>query len=266
MTSDLMLKLNLLKENIKNYGSVAVAFSGGVDSTLLLRVAHDVLQDQAVAVTVSTCAFPKRELEEAVSFCQKEDIRQIILDIDVLSVDGFVNNPSDRCYWCKKKIFSEIIRVARAHQLNAVFEGSNMDDVQDYRPGSKAVMELGVISPLRDVQLYKSEIRWLSDEYKLPTYNKPSFACLATRFVYGERITKEKLEMVEKAEQVLYELGFSQFRVRLHDKLARIEILPDEFDKMMRCRNEIVSRFKSFGFGYIALDLQGYRTGSMNVF
>ena len=266
MTSDLMSKLNLLKENVRNYGSVAVAFSGGVDSALLLKISHDVLGDQAIAVTANACSFSKRELEESIAFCKNENIRQIIIDIDVLSIEGFVNNPVNRCYWCKKHIFSKIIQIARDNNLRFVLEGSNMDDTQDYRPGFLAITDLGVKSPLHDVQLYKSEIRWLSNEYKLPTSDKPSFACLATRFVYGETITEEKLGMVDKAEQLLFDLGFKQFRVRIHDKMARIEILPDEFDKLIQSRNEIVSRFKSFGFSYISLDLQGYRTGSMNVF
>jgi uncharacterized protein len=259
-------KLEQLQNYIKELGSVAIAFSSGVDSTFLLKVAHDVLGDKAIAVTARSCSFPKRELDEAKAFCQKEGIRHFICDSEELEIEGFSQNPPNRCYLCKRELFEKIIDIAKENDIKYVAEGSNMDDNGDYRPGLIAVAELEVKSPLRAVGLSKAEIRTLSKELGLPTWDKQSFACLSSRFVYGESITEEKLNMVDKAEQLLLDMGFHQIRVRIHDKLARIEVDPCEFEKLIEkdTREEIVSKFKSYGFTYVSMDLAGYRMGSMN--
>lgn len=263
---DIHEKYNALKNYIASLESVAVAFSGGVDSTFLLRTAHDVLGDKAIAVTLSSQMFPHRERDETINFCKTNSITQVLCEVDELNISGFSDNPPDRCYLCKHELFSTIIDVAHAHNLAHVIEGSNVDDLGDYRPGLKAISELGVKSPLREAGLTKSEIRELSRELGLKTWSKPSFACLASRFVYGEKITPEKLIMVERAESLLLSLGFRQMRVRIHDRIARIELLPEDFTRMLdeEMRTKIHDELKSYGFSYVTLDLKGYRTGSMN--
>lgn len=259
-------KLEHLKAYLQSLGSLAVAYSGGVDSTFLLKVAHDVLQDQVVAITARSASFPEREYREAEAFAVANSIRHVSLESEELEVEGFAENPVNRCYLCKKELFIKIKAVAQEQQLKYVAEGSNLDDNGDYRPGLQAVAELGVVSPLREAGLTKAEIRELSGEMGLPTWNKPSFACLASRFPYGESITREKLTMVDQAEQFLLDQGFTQVRVRHHGAVARIEILPEEFPKLVETelRNLLYQTFQKIGFQYATLDLQGYRTGSMN--
>ena len=266
MRNETKKKYILLQENLQRLGSTAVAFSGGVDSAFLLKAVHAALGSRAVAVTATARAFPRRESSEAEDFCRREGIRQIVYDFDVMAVEGFSENPPDRCYLCKRALFQNIQRIASENGLSCVVEGSNLDDNQDYRPGHRAIAELGIKSPLRDAGLTKAEIRQLSHELGLPTWNKPSYACLASRFVYGETITEKKLAMVEQGEQLLFSLGFHQFRVRIHGTLARIELLPEEMDRLLApaLRKEIAEKFRKFGFSYVTLDLQGYRTGSMN--
>ncbi len=255
-----------LRELIKSYKRVAVAFSSGVDSTYLLKVASEELPGNVIAVTASSCSFPKRELEEAKAFCNMNQIPHVIVESEELEIEGFRQNPKNRCYLCKHELFEKILQIAEQNGVHAVLEASNMDDNGDYRPGLVAVKELGIISPLREAGFYKEEIRRRSKELGLSTWNKQSFACLASRFVYGETIDEEKLAMVDKAEQLLLDLGFHQLRVRIHDRLARIEVDPEEFYKLIEepTRTKIYDAFQEYGFTYITLDLKGYRTGSMN--
>lgn len=260
----LMNKLERLKEYLKDLESVVVAFSSGVDSTFLLKVAHDVLKDNVIAVTAQSCSFPKRELNEAKEFCEINNIKHIIVKSEELNIKGFSKNPPDRCYLCKRELFEKIWKVAEENGIKNVIEGSNLDDDGDYRPGLKAIKELKIKSPLKEIEFTKKEIRKLSKKLELSTYDKQSFACLSSRFVYGETITKEKLKMVDKAEQLLLDLGFKQVRVRIHNNIARIEVLPNEFKKLIKHREQIIKYFKEIGFVYITMDLIGYRTGSMN--
>lgn len=259
-------KKQLLEDHLRGLGSVMVAFSSGVDSTFLLKVAHDVLGDKATAATARSCFFPARELEEAAAFCDSERIEQIVVDYKPLSVGNIKDNPKKRCYLCKKALFSQLCRIAAERGINCVAEGSNMDDNSDYRLGMRAVKELGIKSPLQEAGLTKAEIRALSREMGLPTWDKPSYACLATRFVYGDLITEEKLLMIDKAEQKLIDLGFRQLRVRVHGRLARIEVEKDSFEKIVQpdAANQLTTYFHELGFLYVALDLEGYSMGSMN--
>ncbi len=265
-TAETEEKMARLRAVLRETRSAAVAFSSGVDSTFLLRVAHEELGERVVAVTVRSRTFPKREMDEAAAFCRENGVRHEIIDTCELDIPGFAENPPDRCYLCKRAIFGKIIAFAQANGLAAVLEGSNKDDDGDYRPGRLAIRELGILSPLRDVGLTKAEIRALSRKMGLSTSDKPSFACLASRFPYGERITADGLERVEKAEQWLLDagLGLKQLRVRSHGGMARIEVPQFDIPRVAARAEEIEAALKGLGFQYVTLDLRGYRTGSMN--
>lgn len=254
-----------LLDYLAQQGSLAVAFSGGVDSTFLLKCAKEALGKNVIAVTAKSLSFPERERREAQEFCRHEGIRHFVVESEELKIPGFSHNPTNRCYLCKSELFHEIRQLADREGMAQVAEGSNMDDNGDYRPGLKAVAEQGILSPLRHAGLYKSEIRSISRQMGLPTWNKQSFACLSSRFAYGESITPKKLGMVDRAEQELLDLGFHQVRVRIHgDSLARIEVLPAEFPQLLDNAQRLVRDFKALGFSYVTMDLAGYRTGSMN--
>lgn len=259
-------KLQLLEENLKKSESVMIAFSGGVDSVFLMAAAHRVLGEAAIAVTARSCAFPKRELEEARELAKREGIRHLEFEFPAFRVEGFAENPPDRCYYCKTAILKQIKEIAGEEGVAYVMEGSNVDDEKDYRPGAKAIYEQGILSPLKDAGLTKADIRELSKEWELLTWNKQSAACLASRFAYGEPITEEKLSMVEQAEDYLRDKGFGQLRVRVHGELARIELSEKDLKSAMESENrqEIFKRLQSLGFTYVTLDLCGYRMGSMN--
>ena len=259
-------KLDRLEEYIRGLGSLAVGFSGGVDSSFLLAVAHNVLGDKAIAVTGADSSVPERELKEAATFCSDRGIRHFVCTVDPLREEGYRFNSPDRCYFCKRGIFTEIKRIAEENGISHVAEGSNMDDLGDYRPGLRAVEELSVISPLREAQLYKKDIRLLSKEMGLPTWSKPAYACLASRFVYGEEITEEKLHMIDLAEQYLIELGFFEERVRLHGTIARIEVPAKDIERLAsdRIREDVYRKFKEIGFSFVTIDMHGYSLGSMN--
>lgn len=262
----LHMKYNQLIDYLKGLDSVAVAFSGGVDSTFLLYAAKEALGSNLIAVTARSLSFPERELKEAIQFASDHNIKHSIVDSEELDIDGFSSNPKNRCYLCKSELFTKIQEIATEKNIAAVLEASNSDDNGDYRPGLIAVKELGIHSPLRQVGFTKPEIRELSREFGLPTWNKPSFACLSSRFPYGESITPERLIMIDQAEQYLLDLGIWQVRVRIHNNLARIETDEKGFSILLNSevRDKLYEEFRKIGFTYVSLDLKGYRTGSMN--
>jgi uncharacterized protein len=257
-----------LARRLRALESVAVAFSGGTDSSFLLQSARDALGERVIAVTGRSLSFPQRELRAAEDFARARGIRHFVVDSEELALEGFAQNPPDRCYLCKKELFGKISRLAAQQGMAHVIEASNLDDEGDYRPGLRAIAELGVISPLRLVRLGKEEIRALSREMGLPTWNKPSFACLASRFPYGESINPERLARIDAAEQYLLDQGFEQVRVRFHEegRLARLELDEGGFALLADAgvRRRVDRRLRELGFVFIAVDLAGYRTGSMN--
>ena len=266
LSTELQEKLTRLEEYIRGLGSLAVGFSGGVDSSLLLVVAANVLGDKAMAITGVDASIPERELKEAKEFCKEREIRHIICKVNPMKEESYRHNSPDRCYFCKHGIFTEIKRIAAENGIEYVAEGSNMDDLGDYRPGLKAVEELSVKSPLREAGLTKQDIREISKALGLPTWSKPAYACLASRFVYGEEITEEKLHMLDQAEQFLIEQGFLEERVRIHGNIARIEVPAKDIERLAseEIREAVYEKFKALGFMFVTIDMKGYKMGSMN--
>lgn len=259
-------KLKNLREIVAGTGGAVVAFSGGVDSTFLAKVARNVLGDKALAVTVRSRIHPRFEAREAEELARAMGIRHVMLDADPLDVPGFAANPPERCYICKREILAALWEVARGEGVAAVMEGTNADDSGDYRPGMRAVAEAKALSPLKEAGLTKRDIRELSCRLGLPTWDKPSYACLASRIPYGEAITEESLRAIEAAEGMLREKGYKVFRVRKHGDIARIELSAGEMKRFIAEEDlpGVAREMKALGFKYVALDMEGYRTGSLN--
>ena len=262
---DVKTKEAALLARLAPLGRAAGAFSGGVDSTYLLYAAAKALgRENVLAVTMRLASVPARELDDAAAYCRKAGVRQTVLALDQFAVPGFADNPPDRCYLCKRALFARLRDYAAREGFPHVLDGTNRDDADHYRPGMRAIAELGVLSPLRLSELRKADIRALSKEAGLPTWSKPAFACMATRFPYGERITEEKLRMTEGAEDFLCRHGFAQFRVRMHGNLARIEVPEADLPRLFALRRDVSAALRGLGFLYVTMDLMGYRMGSMD--
>lgn len=254
-----------LKEIIQSYKGAIVAYSGGVDSSLLLYLTYTYLgKENVLALIADSETYPEREKEFAINFCKKYDINYKVVHTEELKDNRFRKNPVNRCYYCKSHLFDIALKIKEDIGFDIVFEGSNVDDLRDFRPGRKAVEEKGIVSPLLLAGLTKDEIRTLSKKYNLPSYNKPSKACLASRIPYGEPITQDMLEKIDRAETFLENLGFSVVRVRVHNSIARIEVNKSDFEKIIEKKEVIVKHLLALGFKYITLDLEGFRSGSMN--
>tara|TARA_B100001964_G_scaffold222440_1_gene267368 strand:- start:570 stop:1397 length:828 start_codon:yes stop_codon:yes gene_type:complete len=259
-------KLSKLKVIVSKLESVVVAFSGGVDSTLVAKVCYDTLKDNSMAVTARSETYPDFEFKESQELAREIGIKHMVVDTSELAIEGFANNPPERCYFCKTELFGKLKEIAKEHGFLNVADGANSDDTQEFRPGLKASKELNIRSPLKEAGLAKEDIRKVSKLLDLPNWNKPAYACLSSRFPYGQSITEEKISMVSKAEKYLRDLGLIQFRVRHHETIARIEVLPEDIHTLTNspAKEDLTARFKEIGFTYVTLDLTGYRSGSMN--
>jgi len=257
-------KYERLKKIIESLEGVVIGFSGGVDSTFLLKAAHDVLGDKVLAVIATSETYPQREIEDALKLAQELGVRFKLIKTHELQDDNFRQNPPQRCYYCKKELFTKLKTIAQEKGFKWVLDGSNYDDLDDFRPGTKARDELGVRSPLQEAKLTKKDIRLLSKYFGLSTWSKPSFACLASRFPYYTPIDEEDLQRIGQAEDFLRGLGFRQVRVRHHGFLARIEVLLEEIPRLVEQKEMVVKKFKALGYRYVTIDLEGYRSGSMN--
>lgn len=258
-------KYKKLQQILTEMETLVIAFSGGVDSTFLLKVAIDTLgYDNVLAVTADSETYPFEELEEAKRIADLLKARHEIIETSELNIPGYSENTPNRCYFCKKSLFEHLIPIMEKHRYKNVVFGLIADDLSEHRPGTQAAKEYNVRGPLQEANLFKSEIRELSQEMGLPTWDKPSFACLSSRIAYGEQITIEKLKRVDRSEQYIRGLGIRQVRVRTHGEMARIEVEPENMGTLLKHHTQIVSKLKEFGYSFVTMDLIGYKSGSMN--